>query len=210
MRLLRLLASVVCLGVTVVEAFSFMQEGSSSASSSSLLSRRKLMVEGVGSVLLGIPLVAHGTTTTTMVAMNEDITTQVAFKTALRNVKRALKQVGTLEPLVVAEDYENLRSALRQPPVSEIRKNCFVLVRGAGEEQQVEEGGGKVTLSYKKFIAALEQMDSTAGLAIRGRQIPAETLLGQYQDTVKSLEVFVETAEPLISIPETEQIGTTE
>ena len=159
----------------------------SSFSASPELSRRQWVEAVVVSSVVGAtPLIA-----------NADVTNKVASTTALRNVKRARKQADTFEPFVVEGDYQGLRGAIRVSPMSEVRKNCFILVRGGEDGPDAE----KLTETYKAFIAALEKLDSTAGLAIRGRQIPDGEIADLYKSTLVSLGDFISIAEDAVTIP---------
>jgi len=126
-----------------------------------------------------------------------DITSKVASSSALRNVKRAQKQLDTLELYVVNDQYTELKVAIREAPLSEVRKAAFTLVRGGEDGPDAD----KLTASYQKFIASLEKMDSQAGLGMRGRKLSSGELLGDYNDCLKALRDFVLVAEESASIP---------
>lgn len=126
-----------------------------------------------------------------------DITNKVASSAALRNVKRSQKQLASLELYATTEDYQGLKEAIRQPPLSEMRKNCFILVRGGEDVPDARNLQAK----YQRFIQALESMDSTASLAMRGRKISEETFYDSYKGTMAALADFLSVAEEAASIP---------
>jgi len=99
----------------------------------------------------------------------------------------------------VTNQYEPLKEAVRVPPLSEIRKACTQIIKRRSEEET--GGGGEEAIlllqdKYKTFIGALEKMDSTAGLGMRGRQLPPTELRGLWSDAVQSLQDFLDAAAP--------------
>jgi len=170
---------------TTVSAFSI--NGATSSSSKHMLSRRDWMTNA---------LVA-GTVVLTPLAANADVTNKVASSTALRNVKRSLKKLDSLELYVTENNYEDLKAALRVAPLADVRKNMSVIVRGG------EDGPDAALLQtkYQMFIQGLEQMDTTAGLAMRGRKIPDGMFYDKYKVTVAALNDFLTVAEESVGIP---------
>lgn len=141
--------------------------------------------------------IALATTILTPLAANADITNKVASLSNLRNVKRAQKQLDTLELYAVNDQFTELKQAVRAPPLADIRKSGFALVRGGEDGPDAQ----KLTASYQKFITSFEQMDNYAGLGIRGRKLNDGEILGFYRDAVSSLADFLVIAEEAAAIP---------
>jgi hypothetical protein len=156
-----------------------------SGASNQVLSRRDWGALVAGTVLAA-PLTARA-----------EVTSKIASSTALRNVKRSLKQLSSLELYATSDNYQSLQGSLREAPIAHVRKNCYILVRGGedGPDAQV------LASSYQKFIKALEQMDSTASLAMRGRKLPQGTFYDSYKVTVSTLTDFLKIAEEAADIP---------
>lgn len=109
----------------------------------------------------------------------------------LRSMKRAEKQLSKMEFYAVENDYENLKLAIRNAPFSEIRKNSYALIKeyaGRSDEQ------AKLNSSYVAFIAALEKMDSTASLGLRGRKLESDEMLKCFQATSVALNNWIAVA----------------
>jgi hypothetical protein len=130
-------------------------------------------------------------------AANADITSKVASSAQLRNVKRASKQLETMELYAANGDAAGLRSAIRQAPLSDVRKAAFTLVRGAEDGPDAE----LMSSTYQTFIRALEQMDSTAAVSVRGRALPEGQLYAVYKDTTTAMAEFVKIADQAVTIP---------
>jgi hypothetical protein len=126
-----------------------------------------------------------------------DVTNKVASSAALRNVKLSQKKLVGLQNVVDANEYTELKESLRAAPISDIRKNMSMLVKGGedGPDAQVLQD------KYKRFIARLEKMDGMASLALRGRKLDKSELLLAYQATVDALNDFLETAQAAAEIP---------
>jgi hypothetical protein len=120
-----------------------------------------------------------------------DVTNKVASPAALRSVKRAQKQLEDLKTVAQADDFTQVKAFLRTPPFSDVRKNCYVIVRGGDDGPNSEE----LQSTYKAFIASIEKIDSTASLGIRGRKIPAVQLSEEYRLVESSINDFVKVAE---------------
>merc|ERR1712232_31241 len=116
----------------------------------------------------------------------------LATGSAIRGIKRALKQLKTFEFYVTQSDYEALKASTRTPPISEVRTNCFAIVKASGYDENYEK-------SYKEFISNFEKLDSTASLGMRGRKVSSEDFLRTYQNTVTSLESFYELVAPTVN-----------
>ena len=109
----------------------------------------------------------------------------------LRSLKRAEKQLSKLEFYAVENEYESMKLALRNAPFSEVRKNSFALIKEyAGEPDQQS----KLTASYEVFISAVEKLDSTASLGMRGRKLDNGALLQSFYDTAKALADWIAVA----------------
>ena len=130
-------------------------------------------------------------------AANADITNKVASSTALRNLKRAQKQLEKLNPIVENNDFAGVKEFLRTPPFADVRKNCYVLLRGAEDGPKVDE----LDKVYKAFIASIEKIDSTASLGFRGRKIPQLQMVDEYLVIKSALVDFLKVAEEAAEIP---------
>ena len=150
---------------------------------------RKSFVGGLVTGMIGNSLLPN--------VANADITNKVASSTALRDVKRAQKQLEKLATPVETNDFTGVKAFLRTPPFADVRKNCFVLVRGAEDGPKVEEMDGV----YKAFIASIEKIDSTASLGFRGRKIPQLQLSEEYLVVQSTLTDFIKVAEEAAEIP---------
>jgi len=106
----------------------------------------------------------------------------------IRTVKASQRRLSSsaVAGMVNDGDYLALQQILRQPPVSDIRKACSQLAKDDAELQA----------RYRTFIAALEQMDTTAMVAQRGRKIGEMELLERYNAVVVALGEFAKTAIP--------------
>jgi hypothetical protein len=150
---------------------------------------RRQMLEGAS--------IALASNVLTPFVAKADITNKVASAGALRNVKRAQKQLDTLELYAVNDQYAELKQAVRNPPLSDIRKSCSSLIRGGEDGPDAE----KLTTSYQKFVVAFEQMDNYAGLGVRGRKLNEGEVLGYYKGAVDALGDFLLVAEDSVTIP---------
>ncbi|KAI2489822.1 hypothetical protein MHU86_24757 [Fragilaria crotonensis] len=174
MKLTLLLLS--CL--TVVQGFSVVSPSS-----------RRQLLDAAAASLAGSVLLPH--------AAHADVTNKVASSTAIRGVKRAQKLIDALELYVVNDQYLELMAAIREPPISEIRKACTTLVRGGEDGMDAE----KLASSYQSFISSFEKLYTTAGFGVRGRKLKDGELLGVYKDSVTALASFVAVAEDSLTIP---------
>ena len=150
---------------------------------------RKTFVDGVVAGVIGNSLLPS--------VANPDITNKVASSTALRNVKRAQKQLEKLAQPCETNDFEGVKAFLRTPPFADVRKNCFILLRGAEDGPKVEE----LDAVYKAFISSIEKIDSTASLGFRGRKIPQLQLSEEYLVIQSALSDFIKVAEEAAEIP---------
>ena len=147
--------------------------------------------------LEGVALGTMGFTVLSPSVALADVTNKVASPAALRSVKRAQRQLDDLKPLAQTGDFVQVKAFLRTPPFSDVRKNCFVIVRGEDEGPKAEE----LQSAYKAFIASIEKIDSTASLAIRGRKIPSMQLSEEYLLVESTMRDFVKVAEDTVLIP---------
>jgi hypothetical protein len=169
---------------------------SSTSSTSLSATTRKAFFQDL--VVMGVTVATTSTVlTTSPQAANADITSKVASSTALRNVKTSQKKLKTLNDFAKENEYMKLKEALREAPLSEVRKSCTTLVNGGEDGPDAE----KLQTKYKTFIGALEKMDSTGSVAIRGKKLKEGQFERLYQETVESLADFLVTAEEAVSIP---------
>merc|ERR1712232_1097800 len=129
-------------------------------------------------------------------AANADVTSKVASKAALRNVKRAMKELEEMELLAVENDYNGVLSAIRVPPFTEIRKNCSILIKGSEDN---EDDYASLQNAYKEFITSIEALNNAAGLGNRGKK--GVELTGSYKNSVVALNNFYALAEKTSSTP---------
>jgi len=175
-----------------VSAFTLVAKTSQQSTSTSLhstCSRNDFVRQSLQGLLVAttlIPTTAHA-----------DITNKVASTSALRNVKSAQKALSTLQDAVTALDYATFRGALRQAPLSEVRKACTILVRGGDDGPEAD----KLQQTYKTFITTLEKVDATALVAMRGRKIPDDEFPNTYAAANAALADFVAVAERAAAIP---------
>lgn len=183
----RCFSLIMVLATAAGGAGAFSISSTASSSKQQVVSRRDWMTNTLiaGAVVL------------TPMAANADVTNKVASSSALRNVKRSLKQLDSLELYVTSDNYQELKAALRVPPLADVRKNMSILVKGGEDGPDAELLQNK----YSNFIQGLEQMDSTAGLALRGRKISDDVFYDKYKVTVVALTDFLKVAEESVSIP---------
>lgn len=110
---------------------------------------------------------------------------------SLRSVKRAEKQLSKLELFAADNDYEDLKLGLRNAPFSDVRKNCSTVIKEFSGNPDLQS---KLTASYTEFIKAVENLDNTAGLGMRGRKLDSGALLQCFQATSASLNGFIAVA----------------
>jgi len=178
------------LGLILLLCASSAVNGYSATTTTQAISRR----EFIRSALLSSGVVAGAFLIQPSVA-RADISTQLASTAALRNVKRASKQLDGMEAFATSVDYQGMKDAIRTAPLAEVRKNAFALVKGAGEEGPVLDG-------YKAFIASLEALDTTCNLALRGREIPSLQLVEKFDSTTLTLADFIKVAQASVEVPE--------
>jgi hypothetical protein len=136
------------------------------------------------------PLSAHAAVVAT------DLSTQVAVNAALRTLKSSQKKLLTLEVTMDMKDYAVLKEAFRVLPMSELRRSCGTILKTIPIESNTHDSFSN---AYKTMVTALESLDSTASLALRGRDITPEVFRDKYQATVQAMQVLVEAAEQVTS-----------
>ena len=114
--------------------------------------------------------------------------------TALRNVRKSLKELEDLESLVSEKDYPAIKSALRVPPFTELRKSCNVVIARTQEGREIET----MKVQYSTFIKGIEGLDSKVALALRGKK--GVEIKGSYKVALKALTIFNEAAERVYSV----------
>ncbi len=92
-----------------------------------------------------------------------DVTNKVASQSALRYVKRSIKEFEKLEFFAAQNDYAEVKAGIRSPALSEIRKNMQVLIKGGDDGAEAEN----LKSSYDAFIKGIEDLDSQASLGFR-------------------------------------------
>mmetsp|Transcript_9187 Transcript_9187/g.10621 ORF Transcript_9187/g.10621 Transcript_9187/m.10621 type:complete len:285 (-) Transcript_9187:341-1195(-) len=108
---------------------------------------------------------------------------------ALRILQRTQTQLSIqLLPFIEKNDYVGVKGALRQPPFDTIRKNASILVDNeisATNYKQLQN-------QYKLLIGALEKMDNTSSLGMRGgRSVPTIQLQEDYDTFTLAFENFL-------------------
>lgn len=127
-----------------------------------------------------------------------DVTNKVASSTALRFLTRAQDKLPTkLLPDVQANDFVGVKARIREPPFDTVRKNMQILVIGGEDGPKAKE----LVRSYKDVIAALEKIDGTASLGMRGRAIGPLEMTEQYEVLVGALNSFMNVASEAADIP---------
>jgi hypothetical protein len=101
-----------------------------------------------------------------------------------------------MNDFIKGDEYMEVKNALREAPVSEIRKACTTLVKGG------EDGpdAAQLETKYKAFIGSLESMDSKGSLALRGRKLNQGDFEKSYRETLDNLADFLVLAEEAASI----------
>uniref|UniRef100_A0A7S4AXQ4 Uncharacterized protein n=1 Tax=Pseudo-nitzschia australis TaxID=44445 RepID=A0A7S4AXQ4_9STRA len=127
-----------------------------------------------------------------------DVTNKIASSTALRSLKRAQDQLPTkLLPEAQRNNFVGVKARLREAPFDEFRKNALILVRGGEDGPKASD----LLLAYKELIAAVEAMDATASLGMKGRSVDSFRLGTQYEDVAKALDSFLKVGSEAASIP---------
>ena len=162
------------------------------ASTAATSTRRDALQKTLTTALLvgapfGVPASAHA-----------DVTNKVASTTALRSLTRAQEKLPErLLPEAKANNFEGVKLRLREPPFDTLRKNGQILVRGGEDGPKV----GQLVKGYKELIAALEKIDGTASLGMRGRKMDPFQLTTEYEAIVRALDSFVKVGAEAAEIP---------
>jgi hypothetical protein len=137
-------------------------------------------------------------------AMIDPVSNKVASPAALRTLKRIVKdlQDPALQMIVSSNDYAGAKNALRQPPLTELRRSCTTLTRGGA----FNELAGQMDAAYTTLIKALEEFDNQAGLGVRGRK--GVELSPSFDQAVAGLNIFIELAEQSAALPVAEAPAT--
>jgi hypothetical protein len=198
---------LVCLVLTASPSHGFSINGNNAARSATTTktttvttsmstgsSTRKSFLQDL--VLMGVA-VATTSVMAPVQAANADVSSKLASSSALRNVKTSQKRLIAMNDSIQGDEYMEVKNALREAPVSEIRKACTTLVKGG------EDGpdAAQLETKYKAFIGSLESMDSKASLALRGRKLNQGEFEKSYKETMDSLADFLLLAEEAASIP---------
>ncbi|CAJ1950646.1 unnamed protein product [Cylindrotheca closterium] len=128
---------------------------------------------------------------------NADVTSKLASASALRNIKRAQKQLPKLQTVAESNDFAGVKEFLRTPPFGDSRKYCFTLVRGAEDGPKAAE----IEKVYKAYVSSIEKIDGTASLGFRGRKIPQMQLSEEYLVVQSAMSDFLKVAEEAAEIP---------
>jgi hypothetical protein len=128
---------------------------------------------------------------------NADVTSKVASSAALRSVKRAQKQLPSMQFSAKDNDFSQVTEALRTSPFADVRVKCFTLVKAAEDGPKYED----IQVAFKNFIATVEKIDATAKVGARGRKIPPGQMFEEYLAIESSIDVFIKVAEETMEIP---------
>ena len=128
---------------------------------------------------------------------NADVTSKIASSAALRSVKRAQKQLPSMQFSAKDDDFAKVTEALRISPFADVRVKCFTLVKGAEDGPKYDD----IQVAYKDFIATVEKIDATAKVGARGRKIPSGQLFAEYLAVESAIDVFIKVAEEAVEIP---------
>jgi hypothetical protein len=177
--------------VIVISPLLLTVQGFSIDTVNSAVSTRSSFFKDVSVIAAGVLVFAPN------VAGATDIRSKLASSAALRNVKSSQKKLTTLVDYIQLGDYAGLKEALRASPFSDLRKSMSTLVK-SGEDGPDSD---KLQTTYKTFIVALETLDSTASLAVRGRKISAEQMSSLYVACEDALGSFLVLAEETALVP---------
>ena len=135
--------------------------------------------------------------------VNADVTNKIASSTALRSLSIVQRQLPIkLLPVCQSNNYIGVKKVLRESPFDELRKDLLTVVRGGEDGAKADE----LLLAYKQLIKALEAIDATASLGMRGTSrgvfggldmtgltgSPDPFQLGiEYEDIVKAMDMFI-------------------
>lgn len=157
----------------------------------------------VGGVAVSTALLSTSPTTSSsrfglVQAAHADVTNKIASSTALRALTRVQSQLPVkVLPAVQANDFVGVKARLREAPFDNVRKNGQTLVRGGEDGPRARE----LVKYYKELIAALEKIDSTASLGMRGRTIGPLEMTQEYDKIIVALETFLKVGAAAADIP---------
>ena len=163
-----------------------------------------VVVAGRGSVMANAAAMDGSTT-------NKQKSISMTALAALRILQRTQTQLSIkLFPFIEQNDYVGVKGALRQPPFDTLRKNASILVENeisATTYQQLQQ-------QYKVVIGALEKIDTTSSLGMRGgRSVPATLQLQEdYETFTRAFDNFLtvsSTSYPPAPAPPLPATGTT-
>lgn len=195
MRMNLFLLAVCVFGASSADAFvvSSQHAARTSATTTSLAAvTRKSFLQDC--VAVGV---AAATTLAVPGAARADVTSKVASSSALRTVKSSQKRMEGLAEAVELNDYAAVMATFREAPFSDIRKSCTTLIKGGEDGPDAE----KLADQYKSFVTAIEKLDSTASVAVRGKKLREGEFSKVYSESVAALGVFVTTAQESVTIP---------
>ena len=124
-----------------------------------------------------------------------DVTNTRAYRSALRTVKSASKELENMATLAATNDYAGIKQALRVPPFTEVRRTCNIVIReitDADETLQLQK-------NYADFIRYVEELDTCATLGMRGRK--NIQLQPSFESASNSLGTFIEVAQRNAVVP---------
>lgn len=160
---------------------------------------QKSLTTLIGGVTAFTALLSSSATTE---AAHADVTNKIASSTALRALTRAQTQLPTkLLPEAKANNFIGVKARLREPPFDLVRKNGLILVRGGEDGPKAKE----LVRLYKGLIAALEKIDSTASLGMRGRTVGPFEMSQEYDAIAAALAAFLKVGSEAADIPLQEQ-----
>lgn len=176
--------------------------------------RRNVLLRTLTSVSAATGLLFS--TANTAGALSNAIITSSDVKIANRSIKKSLDELKQMEFLVVDNDYNGVRQTLRVPPLTEVRKNCGILIKKYKIDHNIfDDPTGKeappplseLEIAYKEFIKDIEDLDSKAGLGSRGRK--GIELDGYYRRSVEALTVFLDKASETVDAAAASTVATT-
>jgi hypothetical protein len=127
--------------------------------------------------------------------VHADVENTRAYRSALRTVKSASKELGNMATLASTNDYAGIKQALRVPPFTEVRKTCTILIKEVADSDEAL----KLQKNYADFIKSIEELDTSATLGMRGRKnIQLQPSFDRAND---ALGAFLEAAQQNAVIP---------
>ena len=124
-----------------------------------------------------------------------DVTNTIAYRSALRTVKSASKELENMATLASTNDYAGIKQALRVPPFTEVRRTCNILIREITDAEEALQ----LQKNYADFIRYVEELDTSATLGMRGRK--NIQLQPSFENASNALGAFVEVAQRSAVLP---------